>query len=219
MAPQFVAISEREEDLKFGKGVADEFHMEFHQVSTAQMARATISELTQPVVFWDVDHAKANFPGADNGVDAIGKALAQVIASERVVAVSSTPLNSMPYLAQATCYNHHMSRRYDDLSRQLYARLAFTCVDPDPFGISRYFADDVTVQKIVLKKASERHKAVEALNRIFLKRGGNPRMAGMVSTTCDEMLKNGIFSAPVDAQGRKLRGAASRTEDFELTGQ
>lgn len=74
------------------------------------------------------------------------------------------------------------------------------------FGLEKYLAWGVEIREIVLDDASERHTAVQALDRDVHTAGFGPRVAAQATLIADELLSNALYNAPVDEQGHRYRG-------------
>jgi hypothetical protein len=219
MGAHLIAATEREKDLAFAELMARAHGLEFASASSATSLKQLLLDRPQSIVYWDVDHAKADDPRHPLGVAAVGRSLMESIAPERVIAVSDKPLNATPYLFGIPAFNHHVFRRYLDPAPKVYARVALACLMPDPFGAGQYVPDETPVRRITLRASGQKASAIEAVSNVFLKMGGHPRLVSLLARTCDELIMNGLFSAPVDKKGVRYRKALARDAEFELQGQ
>lgn len=87
------------------------------------------------------------------------------------------------------------------------------------FGLEKYLAWGVEIREIVLDDASERHVAVQALDRDVHAAGFGPRVAAQATLIADELLSNALYNAPVDAQGHHYRGDDVRHGERPLSGR
>jgi hypothetical protein len=219
MGAHLIAATEREQDLAFAQLMARNHGLEFVAASTAASLKQLIYDRPQSIVLWDVDHPRAADSKHLLGAEAVGRALMGCIAPERVIAVSDKPLNATPYLFSVPAFNHHVFRRYEEPAPRVYARLALACLMPDPFGAGQYVPDQTPVRRITLKSSAQKASAIEAVSNVFTKLGGHPRLVSLLGQTCDELIMNAMFSAPVDKKGARFRKALPRTSEFELAGQ
>ncbi len=216
MPALLLAITNRPEDLSFARNLASSQGLVFKQALTVEAIQQFILENPNTLVLWDVDHPHADNPRDPMYAGAVGVELKRSIRPDRVIAISDKPLSETPYLSTVPAFNHHLFRRYAEPSPKIYARVAMASMIPDPFGVAQYLPEGTSVRKITLKRSTQRKAAVEAVESVFLKLGGHPRLATMLAQSCDELLMNAIFSAPVDDSGAHHRAKLKRDSDFEL---
>ncbi|MBP9207800.1 MAG: hypothetical protein KBG28_27800 [Kofleriaceae bacterium] len=88
----------------------------------------------------------------------------------------------------------------------------------DLFGLDKYVAWSAEVRHLGLDDARERDDAVTALSRDITRAGLPERLGSLGSVIADELLANAIFTAPVDADGRRPHRTDARDGARALTG-
>jgi hypothetical protein len=208
MATNFLIVSEREDDLRFGEFLAFANDLPSKQIRTPEALQKAMFDFPKSVVLWDGGVADKAAP--------VAEILAKTTPSSRVFVVTDEPLNTYEHLASAPVFSHHFFRRYAEPAPTLFARLVGASLHPAPFGLKRYFPEDIAESDLVLTRSGQKRAAVDAIQTFFTKQNVNSRLSALVAQACDEMLMNAIFDAPVLPNGAPQRRGASRDADFEL---
>jgi hypothetical protein len=211
MAVHFLIASSREEDQRFGEFLAFANDLPSKQVTTVEMLRRELTAHPKSVVLWDAEDAEK--------VISFSSVLANGTIPNRVFAVTTEPLNSYAHLAKAPVFSHHFFRRYDEPAPTLYARLVAAAIHPAPFGLARYFPETAEINDLPITRSGQKRAAVDAIQAFFVKQKVNSRLASLVAQTCDELIMNAVFDAPVLPNGLPLRRGTDRAVDFELIPQ
>jgi hypothetical protein len=78
------------------------------------------------------------------------------------------------------------------------------------WGLEKYLAWGFEIRERTLVDASERHLAVEELDRDVHTAGFGPRVAAQATLILDELLSNALYNAPTDDTGARYRGTEVR---------
>lgn len=210
MTTPLLLVSGREEDARLAEHISKANGLPLTAITDAHEVRTFLVDNPKAVVFLGADDRKVA-EGAGQVMLKLG------YPRLRIFAITDEPLKAYPHLFEFPAFGHHLYRRFDGHSVGLYARLAAAAVTPHPFGLQRYFPDGATHQKIVLRKASQKHAAVEAIQNLLSKLKLPSRVASSVAKAVDELIMNALFDAPVAADGTRTRRALPRDSDFELT--
>lgn len=162
----------------------------------------------QTIVLWGADHRKTG--------EFVGETLTKLSAPARVFALTEDPVHSYSYLLKHACFGHHIYRKFTKATPIIYSRVVGASVTPFPFGLERYVGVDSKVQKITLKKSSQKNAAVDAIQNVFSKCKVPSRLAALGAKAADELIMNAIFDAPTDGKGQQTRLKTPRDSDFVL---
>jgi hypothetical protein len=86
----------------------------------------------------------------------------------------------------------------------------------DLFGLEKYMTWGVEPHRRLVHGTADRGPAIDAVGEFASRLGLRSRFAALAKTVADEMLTNGLFDAPVDAEGHRIFASTSRTADFVL---
>jgi hypothetical protein len=175
-----VAATQRTKDLVFAQNLASQYQLVLEQAQNAQSLRNLLVESRNTLVLWDVDHPGAQDIRDPMSSSTVARELKGLAPADRVIALSDKPLTEMPYLPPVPPFNHHLFRSKAESALQLYMRVSMASMIPDPFGAAQYAPEGTAVQRITLKRASQRKAAVEAVQNVYQKRGGHARLAAML---------------------------------------
>lgn len=114
--------------------------------------------------------------------------------------------------------NHIVARDPED--RNMTIRYILTTLgklfNKDIFGVEKYLAWGVEVQKRLVTHSGQREDLRAELYSYFKKMGVRSTVLDRANTALEEMLMNAIYDAPVDTQGKSLFNHISRKEDIAL---
>jgi hypothetical protein len=205
-------MSSRDDDYAFGRSVSKELERELVFVSTQAEAKKMFSEYPNSAILIDAEDG-AQF-------ESLAKGLSRSIPRSRMAVITDKPLQNYPALFENPIYGHHVVRRYNDTTSQLFSRILAASMTPKVTGLERLFPNPsaVLVQKIQLGLSSHKKPAVEAVRNFLIKLGTTERLATQIARACDELLMNAIFDAPVLKDGTRYRRDSDRTKPFEIEG-
>lgn len=86
----------------------------------------------------------------------------------------------------------------------------------DVFGIEKYFPWGAEVERISMRRASDRFEAIKAAASFAERKGAQPRFVELFHTAADELITNAIYNAPTDASGARCFAHRSRVEEVVL---
>jgi anti-sigma regulatory factor (Ser/Thr protein kinase) len=72
------------------------------------------------------------------------------------------------------------------------------------FGLSKYFPWGVTTFSVVVKSGADKTKAIDIILRYATLAGVRGPVRDRIQTVADELMMNGLYHAPVDAEGKEL---------------
>lgn len=210
-------ISKRPADLEFWSDLSVQNGIQFHCVQQRKDLQQLLVLFPQSIVVWDVDHDKASDSKDPYSTAAIGEVIGKICFPSRVFAVTDKALGSYAHLfIKPPPFNHHLYRSYGGVAKEFYPKLITNCFIQYPFGLRRFFAENIPIKKISLRKSGHKRLAVEALNRVLVKKEIRPRLAGQIARAIDEIIMNAIFDAPQDLDRVPVRRQVSRDEDFSF---
>jgi hypothetical protein len=211
MPAKLLLISSRPEDQVVWQAVANVNHLELKVVKTLEAVTRVVESERQLMVIWDCDQRE--------GLIATGEVLMQFVNPLRVFAVTDGPLNGYKDLFRVPAFCHHLVRRYESPGPILFSKIVLASSLPYPFGIERYLPAGTAVQRLTLRKSSQKGPAIAAVENILQKQKVTVRLAAMAAQAVDELIMNGIFDAPVGADGKPNKRNISRDSDFALLPQ
>lgn len=209
MAGTCLVISDKTEDMVFGKQLAEVNQMQFRSIALAEQVQEFLQEHWGAVILIDGDNQKRTewflkiIKGKTNPL--------------RVFVITNKTISHYPFLFEHTSYSHHLVRRFKDPAVTLYSKLLTGVLAPHPFGVVQYIEGKAQTQKIVLKHSGHKGAAVEALQNYFTKQQINRRLSTLAAKACDELIMNAIFDAPIDKKSSRYRKFEERTAQFELS--
>ncbi len=214
-------LSGREEDVLLATRLSKEmdacFHW-FHDPSSLAV-QELLSQFPETTVLWEVDPPGAMNIHHPSSIQAVGLMLSKASRADRVFALSDTAAYKLGHLANfhRHVFNHHICRRNDEGSLEVYGRLMRAAQSGASFGLEAFIENGTGRQLIQLKNSNQRGLAVEALQKYLVKRHLAPRLAVKVAQAADELLLNAVFDAPIDANGKNYRSGSDRSSEFAFT--
>jgi hypothetical protein len=104
------------------------------------------------------------------------------------------------------------------LAEELLGTL-FKLIHGDAFGLEKYLAWASEVHSYTLEDAGDRGTLVPAIAADILAAGLPERTGSLAAVIADELLTNALYTAPVDADGRRFRLHEARDQRRALTGR
>jgi hypothetical protein len=99
----------------------------------------------------------------------------------------------------------------------LFSKIVLASSIPYPFGLERYLPAGTAVQRVTLKRSSQKAAAIAAVQNVLERQRVTPRLAAMASQAVDELLMNAIFDAAVGQDGKPNKRNIPRDADFPLS--
>jgi hypothetical protein len=137
----------------------------------------------------------------------------------RIILMTSEGLEAqMPLLKANPAVTNMVSYDAENLTGAIRGLLTTVTkiVSGDIFGLEKYLSWGVEVYEKRIRASSERLKVEEELGADLKKIGIRARIISGALTAAEEMLMNGIYDAPADAQGKALFNHQQRTEEVVL---
>lgn len=211
-----LVISERKEDLDFGRIVAQRNGFGFATAADKDSVKAELAKHPDAVVFWDTDHAHAGTAGHPSSLRAVSENFGYFAPPPRVFAISDLSINQNPNLLRHPVFGHHVFRRYDEPAPTVVGKLVQAVLEDHSFGIARYFPPNSQNAKVVLKHSNQKSTAVQAVQNYLVKLGIKGRISALVAKAADELIMNALFDAPTLADGTPKRRDTPRDSTFAL---
>ena len=104
------------------------------------------------------------------------------------------------------------------LAEELLGTL-FKLIHRDAFGLEKYLAWASEVRSYTLEDTGDRGDLVVAMSADILAAGLPERVGSLAAVIADELLTNALYTAPVDADGRRFRMREARDQRRALTGR
>lgn len=133
--------------------------------------------------------------------------------------VITTPLLvDLNLLKDLTDFPNLISR--DPQDRGSSAKTLLTTItkilNQDFFGLEKYLSWGVDLQTLRVFRSQDREPARERMLDYFREIGIRGSLLDRAQVSCEELLMNAIYDAPIDAQGRSLYNHLPRTQPLEL---
>jgi hypothetical protein len=209
-APSLLCFSRNEDDLSFGRFMAQSTDHEFHSAQSGPEIQALLKYYPTAIVLWDID---------DRTLEPLVLSAATKIKTNpnRWIAVSSLTPDKMEGNSIPAFVGHFWSRRYSDPAPFIYSSILKSLRMSQKFGLKRFFHDKDWYQKITLKRSTHKRAAVLATQKVLTDNHCTPRIATLVAQAVDELILNAIFEAPILPNGTHYQAALNPASDFELT--
>ncbi|OFZ82707.1 MAG: hypothetical protein A2583_05010 [Bdellovibrionales bacterium RIFOXYD1_FULL_53_11] len=203
-----IVYSSNKEDEVFAQGLASAGNFLVQKAVSASEARRLSSLSEKCLLLWEADNEYTSEATAD--------ALPGFIDSNKVIAITSDPINRYPYLFKRQPFAHHVLRKFGDPFSDVFARIVLRIFSGDTFGLAGYFPEGTPLQRIALKRSSHKAAVVDASCNYLVKSGLAERVAGIAAQAIDELVMNAVFDAPVNEAGVRIHKDRDRAEDFAL---
>lgn len=201
-------LSERQEDIEFGRKLAKASGMKAGAVKNSTDLRNTLATYPKAIVLWNVDD--------EQFYSETSQIIPKYTTAQRTFVVTENPIHTYPHLLQYPVFGHHLLRRYQDPATEIYARMIAASQEIEMFGMKRYFPDQVKTQTIVITKTAHKRAAVDALQNSLTKQGIMGRMSSLVAQATDEIIMNAIFDAPIGMNQKRLKHDLPRETEITL---
>jgi len=110
-------------------------------------------------------------------------------------------LESLPQFEDArTCSVMGYGARFDD---DEFIASATKALRGNVFGLNKYFPWGVTTYSVVVRNYEQKNKAIDVLLHYATLAGVRGQVRERIQTVADELMMNGLYHAPVDADGKE----------------
>ncbi len=208
MAAKLLLISSKTEDQVVWRAVANVNHLELAVASNLEDVVKAVESERQLVVIWDCDQT--------DSVIAIGEVLIRWVNPMRVFAVTDKPLNTYKEIFRVPAFAHHLIRRYESPGPILFSKIVLAATIPYAFGLERFLPAGTAVQRVTLKKSTQKAAAIAAVDSVLQRQSVTPRLAILASQAVDELIMNAVFDAPLGKDGKPSKRNIPRDADFPL---
>ena len=191
-------ISERSEDLDFGKKVAQLLGASFDQVTNVDALRRILVTHKNAVIFWNTENQFF--------FETFHQVIPRYLPAHRIFSIADGPVSQYVHLAKYPVFAHHLLRRFADPAPVICSNLARVALGEEMFGLENYFPKDATLQKIKIARSTQKTAAVEAIQKHLTKQAVLTRMAALIAQSVDELIMNAMFDAPIEGKERLNHG-------------
>ncbi len=181
--------------------------MAFAQLTDPAKIRSHLVDHPQTLVLWNGEESEL--------VRQTEETLIQFSTPNRVFVITDGAVSEYAHVVATRAFGHHLYRKYDRAAPMICSRLIDAALTPYPFGLPRFFPPNTQVQKIVLKKSSQKAAAVGAVQNYLVKLDIHSRLASLAAQATDELIMNAVFDAAV-FNGHQTRRSMDRATDIEL---
>jgi hypothetical protein len=139
------------------------------------------------------------------------------VPGQATAAVATTAAGTVGALLEAG-WTHVSVHPMPLLAEELLATLS-KLIRGDVFGLEKYLGWAAEVHSYPLEDAGDRGALVAAVSRDILAAGLPERLGQLAGVIADELLTNALYTAPVDADGRRGRVREARDQRRPLAGR
>jgi hypothetical protein len=209
--PSCLLVSDREQDLAFGRRLAEAAGYGLHVANGAVEAERLLAAGGPWVALFDGDR--------EADVVVVAEAVRRRLPVHQVFLICDQGVNAYPHLLAPAAFSHVLQRRFGEPAPELYAQVARATSTPFPLGIERYFTGEPARFELELARAHDKLPSLEKVREFLEGRQVTARLVQAVLQAVDELLMNALFDAPVDDVGRSYRRQVPRDQDFPLDGR
>ncbi|MBU6374960.1 MAG: hypothetical protein KGQ59_03095 [Bdellovibrionales bacterium] len=220
MNSKLIALTKREDDLKFLSLVAQTAGLKLVQPETLEVGIQRIAAEEHPVVFVDAS-SREDYQRFEDAVQQSLGLFSAKISANRLHFLSSGDIYEVPYLVGSPIFGSYIHRNYlqsPDVGKH-YGIILKASLKERSFGIETLVAPGTRVQTIRLESSTQKQEAVEVVRNYLVALKFQTRMATVIANAVDELIMNAIYDAPVDASGRQLYLVTSRNTPVALSGR
>jgi hypothetical protein len=210
MDRQLVLISDEPADSGVAQEIALLSNYRVIKALGIEEVRRTLSVSNpETIVFWDGEKSAR--------YDLLREVVPKYIPYNRIFVITNDPITDYPHLLKAPIFSHHLKRKFKQPATTLYTKIVLSTLSKG--GLTKHFPDSLVVDRLVIRRSSHRHAAIEALQKHLQKKGIKGRLAASVAKGVGELLLNAIFEAPALHETMRDRKNLSRDADFDLRGK
>lgn len=208
-------ISSNPNDATFFEGACKSVNLDFQHLKTADQFCAELLRDAQAVSIIEVNSEQQYKSIEDTIANKIGL-FTDTIDPNRMFFLGSKDLSDFEFLTRSDIFGHFIRRTYTTADQALIGKLFQALVEPPAFGLEKFLGSESKIQILPITNSAHKHSVIESLKNYLEKAGFITRVSNLIITSCDEILMNAIFDAPVDELGKATYASTPRSTTFDF---